>query len=191
MNTRLQMVCSFIDKFCKYTTRIMRSSRCYWSAVGCDGWATVVEVGWRRCCLEGCWECCSSLGLDRCGVLFSEARWSQRVSWSGWFPHVFADPLLSPVTLRLTERARRTSELHFSNLTGSCHLANWTEVEVKVTLRLTVSQSVCLGIKHTCGTCEQILFPAGMLLSGICGLVSMGRPVWLEDGSAICSVITQ
>jgi hypothetical protein len=22
---------------------------CYWSAVGCDGRATVVEVGWRRC----------------------------------------------------------------------------------------------------------------------------------------------
>jgi hypothetical protein len=30
-----------------------------------------------------------------------------------------------------------------------------------------------------------------MLLSEICGLVSMGRPLWREDGSAICSVITQ
>jgi hypothetical protein len=46
----------------------------------------VVEVGWRRCCLEDCWECCSSLELVRWGVLFSEARKSQRVSWSGWFP---------------------------------------------------------------------------------------------------------
>jgi hypothetical protein len=54
-----------------------------------------------------------------------------------------------------------------------------------------VSQSVCLGIKHPCGTCDQILFPVGMLLSEICGLVSIGHPLWWEDGSAICSVITQ
>jgi hypothetical protein len=54
-----------------------------------------------------------------------------------------------------------------------------------------VSQSVCLGIEHPCGTCDQILLPVGMLLSEICGLVSMGRPFWREDGSAICSVITQ
>jgi hypothetical protein len=44
--------------------------------------------------------------------------------------------------------------------------------EVEVTLRLTV----CLGIEHPCGTCDQILFPVGMLLSEICGLLSMGRP---------------
>jgi hypothetical protein len=52
------------------------------------------------------------------------------------------------------------------------------------------SQSVCLGIEHPCGTCNQILFSVGMLLSEICGLVSMGHPLWREDGSAICSVIT-
>jgi hypothetical protein len=54
-----------------------------------------------------------------------------------------------------------------------------------------VSQSVSLGIKHPYRTCDQILLPAGMLLSEIYGLVSMGRPLWREDGSAICSVITQ
>jgi hypothetical protein len=54
-----------------------------------------------------------------------------------------------------------------------------------------VSQSVCLGIEHPCGTCDQILLPVGMLLSEICGLVSMECPLWREDGSAICSVITQ
>jgi hypothetical protein len=36
-----------------------------------------------------------------------------------------------------------------------------------------------------------ILLPVGMLLSEICGLVSVRRPLWREDGSAICSVITQ
>jgi hypothetical protein len=30
-----------------------------------------------------------------------------------------------------------------------------------------------------------------MLLPEICGLVSVGRPLWREDGSAICSAITQ
>jgi hypothetical protein len=53
------------------------------------------------------------------------------------------------------------------------------------------SQSVCLGIEHPYGTCDQILLPVGMLLSEICGLVSVGRPIWREDGSTICSVITQ
>jgi hypothetical protein len=54
-----------------------------------------------------------------------------------------------------------------------------------------VSQSVCLGIDFPCGTCDQILLPVGMLLSEICGLVSVGRPLWREGGSTICSVITQ
>jgi hypothetical protein len=62
---------------------------------------------------------------------------------------------------------------------------------VEATLRLTVSQSVCLGNEHSCGTCDQILLPVGMLLSEICGLVSVGCPLWGEDGSAVCSVITQ
>jgi hypothetical protein len=52
----------------------------------------------------------------------------------------------------------------------------YIEVEVEVTLRLTVSQSVsqsvCLCIEYPCGTCEHTLFPVGMLLSEICGLVS-------------------
>jgi hypothetical protein len=65
------------------------------------------------------------------------------------------------------------------------------EVEVEVNLRLTVSQSVYLGIEHPYGICDQILLPVGMLLSEICGFVSMGRPLWWEDVSAICSVITQ
>jgi hypothetical protein len=64
------------------------------------------------------------------------------------------------------------------------------EVEVRSSLRLTVSRSVCLGIEYPCGTSNQILFPVGMLLSEICGLLSMGRPLWREDGSAVCSVIT-
>jgi hypothetical protein len=52
-----------------------------------------------------------------------------------------------------------------------------SNIKVEVTLRLTVSKSVCLGSEHPCGTCDQILLPVGMLLSEICGLVSVGRPL--------------
>jgi hypothetical protein len=37
-----------------------------------------------------------------------------------------------------------------------------SQIEVGVTLRLTVSQPICLGIEYPCGTCDQILFPVGM-----------------------------
>jgi hypothetical protein len=46
------------------------------------------------------------------------------------------------------------------------------EVEVEVTLRLTVSPSVCLGIEHTRGTCDQILLPVGMFLLFLANLQS-------------------
>jgi hypothetical protein len=49
--------------------------------------------------------------------------------------------------------------------------------EVEVTLPLTVGQSVCLGIEHPRGTCDQVLLPLRMLLSEICCLVSVGRPL--------------
>jgi hypothetical protein len=41
------------------------------------------------------------------------------------------------------------------------------------------------------GTCDQILLPVGRLLSENCGLVSVGRPLWREDGSVVCSAIIQ
>jgi hypothetical protein len=41
----------------------------------------------------------------------------------------------------------------------------------------TDGKSVCLGIEHPCGTCDQILLPVGMLLYEICGLVFVGRPL--------------
>jgi hypothetical protein len=42
-----------------------------------------------------------------------------------------------------------------------------------------------------CGTWDQILLPIGILLPESCSLVSVGCPLWQEDGSAICSAITQ
>jgi hypothetical protein len=60
-----------------------------------------------------------------------------------------------------------------------------THLKVKVTLRLTVSQSVCLGVEPNLGLVTRYYF-----LSENC-LVSMGHPLWREDGSAVCSAITK
>jgi hypothetical protein len=40
---------------------------------------------------------------------------------------------------------------------------------------MTDGQSVCLGVEHPRGTCDQILLPVGLLLSESCRLVSVGH----------------
>jgi hypothetical protein len=56
-----------------------------------------------------------------------------------------------------------------------------TKVKVKITLRLTISQSVSLGIEPHLGPITRYLF-----LSDSYVLVSVGRPLWREDGSVFC-----
>jgi hypothetical protein len=53
---------------------------------------------------------------------------------------------------------------------------------------LSVSMSWCRA--HS-GTCDQILLPVGRSLSESCSIVSVGRPLWREDGSAVCNAITE
>jgi hypothetical protein len=48
-------------------------------------------------------------------------------------------------------------------------------VRLRVTLQLTVSQSVCLGVEPTLWTFDQILLPFQVFGSEICCLVSVGR----------------
>jgi hypothetical protein len=50
----------------------------------------------------------------------------------------------------------QTYPTNINSVILSVILQNGVE-EVEVTLRLTVSQSVCLGIEHPCGTCDRIL----------------------------------
>jgi hypothetical protein len=51
-------------------------------------------------------------------------------------------------------------------------------VEVEVTLRLTVSQTVSMSwYRAPLWDLDQILLPVGMLLSQICGLVSVVYPL--------------
>jgi hypothetical protein len=57
------------------------------------------------------------------------------------------------------------------------HTGGYFLIEVEVSLRLTDSQSVCLGTEHPCWTCDQTLLPGRVLLSEICGLISVRRPL--------------
>jgi hypothetical protein len=57
----------------------------------------------------------------------------------------------------------------------------WDQVKVKVTLRLTVSQSVSHAVEPQLG-----LMTRYSLLFISYGLVFVGRPLWREDGSVFC-----
>jgi hypothetical protein len=61
------------------------------------------------------------------------------------------------------------------------------EVEVEVTLQLTVGQSVSMSrYRAHSGTCDQILLSVRRLFSESCCHVFVGRPLWREVGSVIC-----
>jgi hypothetical protein len=56
-----------------------------------------------------------------------------------------------------------------------------SQSKVKVTLRLTVGQSISLGVEPRLGLMTRYL-----LLFDSYGLVFVGRPLWREDGSVFC-----
>jgi hypothetical protein len=61
---------------------------------------------------------------------------------------------------------------------------SWYRVRVRVTLQLTVSRSVCLGVGHSFGAHDQIsLFPLFCLKIDL--IFVLGHPLWREDGSVL------
>jgi hypothetical protein len=70
-------------------------------------------------------------------------------------------------TLSITQNTSFQVELLILNLT----------ISVRVTLRLTVSQSVRLGVEPTLRTFDQMLLPFQEFGSSICCPVSVGRPL--------------
>jgi hypothetical protein len=119
------MVCTFIDTLCKYTTCVMRClrrcSRCYWSAVDCDGRAT---CSWSRL---------TALLLRRLlGVLlFTEARLMGRaVQWSPMKPEselIRLVPLKSSPTCsyRWLHCEFQNVPCEHANCTAWLQLADW------------------------------------------------------------------
>jgi hypothetical protein len=64
------------------------------------------------------------------------------------------------------------------------HWITYVRVRVRVTLQLTVSQSVRLGVEPRLGLMTRYLF-----LYESCHPVYMGRPLWREDGSVVCQSV--
>jgi hypothetical protein len=91
--------------------------------------------------------------------------------------------LIPFLSLFCTCKLRRLDSVQFlcsqAHITAGCRLETWLNhtlllsVKVKVTLRLTVSQSVSLGVRY-------------LLLFDSCGLMFVGRPIWRENGSVFC-----
>jgi hypothetical protein len=80
-----------------------------------------------------------------------------------------------------------TSSLHHKP-NSSPHICRWSR-SYFTTDSQSVSQYVL--VSSTLVGLVTRYYIVGMLLSEICGLVSIWRPLWQEDGSAICNVITQ
>jgi hypothetical protein len=75
-----------------------------------------------------------------------------------------------------------------TSLTAVPRLRPWLEAKVEVTLWLTVSQSACICVGHPFGgPWPEFTFP--FFCRKIALLFVLGRPLWREDGSVICSAI--
>jgi hypothetical protein len=92
----------------------------------------VVEVDWRCCCLKDWWKCCSLLELSQWDVLFSEARWNQRVDLAGSHLNLRRPaPIAGCIATYRTCRANtRTALLELNVLTVPSHLADWKSLSL-------------------------------------------------------------
>jgi hypothetical protein len=104
---------------------------------------------------------CSEPLTLRLGAILVPLLWSFDVLWSGHLWFVLVSPWICCFYLLL--------------------ICVVLKLKAKVTLRLTVSQSVSLGIEPHLGPMTRYLF-----LSDNYVLVSVGRPLWREDGSVFC-----
>jgi hypothetical protein len=96
--------------------------------------------------------------------------------WPNYTPRNRVPSSLSSTTRRVT--------VDVFEPTTTCESCNPL---VEVELRLTVSQSVSMSwYRAPLWDLRKILLPVGMFLS-----VSVGRPLWREEGSAICIAIIQ
>jgi hypothetical protein len=84
---------------------------------------------------------------------------------------------------------RYSTSLHMGVSSNSCKyymLNSCNRVRVRVTLRLTVCQSVRLGVEPTLGLTTRRYFPLEVWCLKFSVLALFGRPFWREVGSVIC-----
>jgi hypothetical protein len=100
--------------------------------------------------------------------------YSPGTGWPSYTPGHWV-PFLSPLTTRRDYSGSILTRLH----TGV-----FRSVRVRVTLQLTVSQSVCLGVEPNLGLLTRdIIF---FFFLKVTVLYYLGRPLWREVGSVIC-----
>jgi hypothetical protein len=104
---------------------------------------------------------------------------SDVVSRSG--PGSSLDLLLGSSLIRVSGRSFDLSSVSLFSVRVSSLLFSVSLSKVKITLRLTVCQSVSLGVEPHLGPMTRYL-----LLFDSCDLVFVGRPLWREDGSVFC-----
>jgi hypothetical protein len=139
---------------------------------------TCCKCGDTVMCMEWLTLCCSAQHVwSLLSFLFLLLLWS----------HSYQLASVSQPTNHLSHSHRRLNRT--LRLLLLCTEPSEEEVEVEVALRLTVGQSICLGVEPTLGLATRYYLLFGCWQS--CGLVSVGRPLWREDGYAICSAITQ
>jgi hypothetical protein len=131
------------------------------------------------------WLICSLkllLGLASTGIFGSE---SHRIHY-----HILLSQISESLNLedQVPPYLFRSRTMWPSYTSGTGFVCKSESIRVRVTLRLTVSRSVCLGVEPTLWTFNQILLPFQEIGSGICYLVSVGRPLWREAGSVLCSL---
>jgi Na+-transporting NADH:ubiquinone oxidoreductase subunit NqrB len=148
INTRLQMVCTFIDTLCKYTTCIKRNS------------LMLLVSGWLRWPGDCSWSRLTALLLGRLlrVLLFTLAlslgravQWSQRVDPAGSHLSLRRPAPVAGfiATYRTCHVSTRTALIELNVLTGPSRLADWSVFQVwghVTTDGRSVSQSVCLFI---------------------------------------------
>jgi hypothetical protein len=93
-------------------------------------------------------------------------------AWLTWF--WFTSRSLLHFRFPLVSTPQQNTQLSYDSLTTE-------SISVRVTLRLTVSQSVCLGVEPRLGLMTRYSF----FLENYCP-VHMGRPLWREVGSVVC-----
>jgi hypothetical protein len=164
------MVWTFIDTLCKYTTCICRTCGLVLDVIGrllIAMAGRLVVVGWRCCCLEDCWECCS--------VKPDEVR--EWVDSAGSHLNLCRPAPVAGyiVTSRMCHANTRSALLDCNLLTGLSHRADWSVFRSQSWSYFTTVSQYVLVLSTLVGL--GTILRVRRLLSEICGLLSLGRPL--------------
>jgi hypothetical protein len=122
-----------------------------------------------------------ALSDERTGLSFTIAAGARQRNHSRVGVPRDSWPYFTVSDLRLPSSSSPTTRRVTVEVFDPASTRDWRINQVKVTLRLTISQSVSSGV-------EPHLRPMAryFLLFDSYGLVILGRPLWREDGSVLC-----